>query len=56
MISILLDKIGFSKTWFFNWPDASMDRCQEPGCGVRRKLHGRAHKFKEHGSKEKNND
>lgn len=31
----------------FNWPDASMDLCQAPDCGVQRKIHGRAHRFVE---------
>lgn len=31
----------------FGGLDAGRDRCQLPGCGVQRKVHGRAHKFVE---------
>lgn len=49
---MFMDKLlSISRSWFFSWPDASRDRCQEPGCGVQRMMHGRAHKFKEHPSK-----
>jgi hypothetical protein len=43
------------KSWSFNISipfsgfllDAGRDRCQLPGCGVMRKVHGLAHKFVE---------
>ncbi len=57
-LSWLFEKhLVWRKAWLFSWPDASCDRCQELGCGVERKMHGRGHKFLEHASKqEKPND
>ncbi len=40
-------KWALSVSWPFGGPDAGRDRCLFPGCGVQRKLHGKAHKFVE---------
>jgi hypothetical protein len=48
------NKLSFSITRYFSFPDASSDRCQE--CGVTRRAHGQAHRFAEHASKGDNHD